>query len=194
MRGRVGRRSGILCGLLAVSAGAALVVATGAAPWRRNGAPRAWAAGSVPVAFWAWRAEAPAQAEVERAARETGARALFLRAGQLDLEAGRVRRIRGVEGRLPRGVELHLVYNSTRALLAGLERIDEAELAAAVVRAFAEDRARGARDGAEVAGLQLDIDAPTRLLPRYGRVLGAVRAALAGDARLSVTGLPTWMG
>jgi hypothetical protein len=53
--------------------------------------------------------------------------------------------------------------------------------------------AAGARIGARVAGLQLDFDVPTRLLPRYGRVLTAVRRQLPVGAQLSVTGLPTWM-
>lgn len=51
--------------------------------------------------------------------------------------------------------------------------------------------ARG--DGASVAGLQLDIDAPTRLLAHYARVVRATREMLPAGTRLSVTGLPTWM-
>ena len=179
--------------LLAAAAGVLAVAALGAG-WRWAHAPRVWRPEEVPVAFWAWRAETPSQADVERAARETGARTLFLRAGQMDSGAGRVTRVRAVAGRMPRGVELHLVYNATPRLLAEFGRVDEATLAAAFAETFRADSERAARDGATVAGLQLDVDVPTRLLPRYARVLRAVRAGLPEGMKLSVTGLPTWIG
>src|SRR4051794_38881604 len=103
MFGRLTRRHTRL--RLLAAAGAVLAAAMVTAGWRRAHAPRLWRPGEPPVAFWSWRTEAPAQGEVERAARETGARTLFLRAGQLDLKAGRVGRVRAVEGRMPRGVE-----------------------------------------------------------------------------------------
>ena len=155
--------------------------------------PRARAASEVPVAFWAWHDDAPAEAEVERAAREGRARALFLRAGQFDLTGGRIERIRAAGGRLPRTLPLHLVYNTTRGLLAEFERTDEGAVASAVAETFRQDLARASKDGAQVAGLQLDFDVPTRLLPRYERVLRGVRGQLPQGAQLSVTGLPTWM-
>jgi hypothetical protein len=178
--------------LLAAAAG--LLAATLAtAAWRWAHAPRAWKPGEVPVAFWSWRAEAPSQSEVERASREAGARVLFMRAGQLDFSSGRVSRVRAFKGRAPSNVELHLVYNATPALLSEFERVDEGALASAAVETFRADSERAAKDGASVAGLQLDVDVPTRLLARYGRVLHAVRDSLPAGARLSITGLPTWM-
>ncbi|HEY0385246.1 MAG TPA: DUF3142 domain-containing protein, partial [Pyrinomonadaceae bacterium] len=62
-----------------------------------------------------------------------------------------------------------------------------------IVEIYAQDLERASRDGAQVVGLQLDIDAPTRLLSRYARILRAVRERLPSETRLSVTGLPTWM-
>ena len=179
--------------LLAASAGA-LAVAALTAGWRWSRAPRVWRPGEPAVAFWAWRNETPAQADVDRAARETGARTLFLRAGQMDSDAGRLARVRAVSGRMPRGVPLHLVYNATPRLLAEFARVEESALASAFAETFRADSSRAARDGATVAGLQLDVDVPTRLLPRYARVLRAVRASLPRDSQLSVTGLPTWVG
>ncbi|HEX8285661.1 MAG TPA: DUF3142 domain-containing protein [Pyrinomonadaceae bacterium] len=179
--------------LLAVSAGA-LAVAAFTAGWRWARAPRVWGPGEAPVAFWAWRAETPAQSDVDRAARETGARTLFLRAGQMDADSGRVARVRAVSGRMPRGVGLHLVYNATPRLLAEFGRVEESALAGAFAETFRADSERAERDGAKVVGLQLDVDVPTRLLPRYARVLRAVRTSLPEGVKLSVTGLPTWIG
>ncbi|MDT7778788.1 MAG: hypothetical protein QOC99_1300 [Acidobacteriota bacterium] len=176
---------------LVFGAVAACVLTAG---WRWAHAPRAWRPGEVPVAFWAWRAETPSQADVESAARETGARCLFLRAGQMDFASGRVVRVRAVSGPMPRGVELQLVYNATPQLLAEFGKVDEKALADALVETFRADSERAARDGAWVSGLQLDIDVPTRLLARYAYVLRAARAGLPSGAKLSVTGLPTWIG
>jgi hypothetical protein len=179
--------------LLAAAAVVLAVILPAAAGWRRAHAPRVWRTGEVPVAFWTWRTEAPTQTEVERAAVETGARTLFLRAGQFDLKSWRVERVRAVEGKMPRGVELHLVYNATPQLLSEFGRIDEGELSVAFAETFRADSMCAERDGARVAGLQLDLDVPTRLLPRYGRVLRGTRFALPAGVKLSVTGLPTWM-
>jgi Protein of unknown function (DUF3142) len=246
MLGLFRKRRGALR-LLVAAAGVVAASLVGSA-WRWAHAPRVWRAEEVAVAFWAWHAETPRQADVDRAARETGARTLFLRAGQLDFAAGRVSRVREVRGRMPRGVELHLVYNATPALLAEFERVDERELAAVAAETFRRDCERAASEGdggreeddgervgleraghkdegdahedegiahedegdahegvgvghdeesrgvARVVGLQLDLDVPTRLLARYARVLRETRALLPTGARLSVTGLQTWMG
>ncbi len=192
MFGRLSRGRKLLRLLAAAAAVPALMLV--AAGWRRAHAPRAWGPGEVPVAFWSWRAEAPTRDEVERAAAETGARTLFLRAGQFELmKSGGVGRVRAVAGVMPQGCELHLVYNATPRLLKEFERVDEKALAACVVETFRADTARAERDGARVLGLQLDLDVPTRLLPRYRSVLRETRFALPAGVKLSVTGLPTWM-
>lgn len=187
--------------VLRLGAAAAVILAAslGAAVWRWAHAPRVWKPEEVPVAFWSWRAETPRQEDIERASKEAGASALFLRAGQFDFASGRVSRVRAVEGRMPAGCELHLAYNATPALLAQFERIDENTLAEAFAGTFRADSERAARDGVRVAGLQLDLDVPTRLLLKYARVLRATRGLLRSNATtgaqsLSVTGLQTWMG
>ena len=64
--------------------------------------PRAWLAAETPVAFWAWRNQTPGSADVREAIDKTKARTIFLRAGQIDLEDGKLRRIRPVTGPLRR--------------------------------------------------------------------------------------------
>jgi hypothetical protein len=154
--------------------------------------PRTREAADVPVAFWSWRTDAPADEEWARAAAATGAKVLFLRAGQLDYAKGRVSRIRAAHGRAPRAAKVHLVYNATRSLLKSFEQVEPGALAEAVTRTFRHDEARAASDCVEVVGLQLDLDVPTRLLARYAEVLRALRAELKPGVRLSVTGLPSW--
>jgi len=157
------------------------------------GRPRVWAARDVPVAFWAWRNDAPSEGEVSRAVEKTRASVLFMRAGQLHYEKETLQRVRAIAGRFPRGIELHLVYNSTRAFLSEFERLDPIKLADLISQTYSEDLARAAQDRAEVAGLQLDLDVPTRLLPHYARIVRNLRERLPTGVKLSVTGLPTWM-
>lgn len=153
----------------------------------------AWNVTELPVAFWSWQNETPADSDIQKAINQAGAQSLFLRAGQIDYESGRPKRIRAVRGEMPRGIELHLVYNTTRGLLFRFEHIAPDELASVISEAFAEDCERAERDGAQIVGLQLDIDSPTRLLKHYARVLSALRQRLPQQMKLSVTGLTTWM-
>ena len=155
--------------------------------------PRVWAVDEVPVAFWAWRTQSPEKADIQAAVEKAKAQVLFLRAGQIDYQDGKLRRIRPMAGSLPEGIKLHLVYNTTHAVLDQLESIDSQSLANEVGESFREDSERARRDGADVKGLQLDIDFPTRLLPRYERTLIALHPQLPPHTELSITGLPTWM-
>jgi hypothetical protein len=155
--------------------------------------PRVWAVDEVPVAFWAWRTQAPESADITAAVEKAHAQVLFLRAGQIDYQNGKLRRIRPLAGSLPKGIKLHLVYNTTRAVLDQLENIDSKILATEIAESFREDSEPAKRDGADVSGLQLDIDFPTRLLSRYEQTLSAIRPNLHPGTELSITGLPTWM-
>jgi hypothetical protein len=176
----------MVCTAVLLMAGAAVIS-------RVHRKPRPWPVDKVPVAFWAWKDQSPAQADVREAIEKAKARTIFLRAGQIDYQDGRLQRIRPVTGVLPVWIDLHLVYNATESLLTQLENIDEKTLADAIARAFQEDASRAAQQHARVPGLQLDFDVPTRLLARYERVLKALRADLKRGTRLSITGLPTWM-
>jgi hypothetical protein len=156
--------------------------------------PRAWPVAEVPIAFWAWRNQTPSEADLREAIEKTKARTIFLRAGQIDLQEGKLRRIRPVVGALPKEVDLHLVYNATRGLLAQLEQVDERALAEVIGAAYRTDTERAAQGHARVVGLQIDIDMPTRLLGRYEKTLRLLRDKLKPGTQLSITGLPTWMG
>src|ERR1044071_7352914 len=153
--------------------------------------PHVWAVGEVPVAFWAWRTQSPDAIDVEEAVEIANAQVLFLRAGQFDYQDGKLRRVRPLAGSFPKGIKLHLVYNPPRTVLEKLETIDSQSLANEIAATFKEDSERATRDGADIKGMQLDIDFPTRLLPRYERTLGAIRPNLPTGTELSITGLPT---
>jgi hypothetical protein len=154
---------------------------------------RTWQTDEVPVAFWAWHSDCPGEDDVIRAIKQARAQTLLLRAGQIDLEGGKLRRIRAVNGRFPNDIDIHLVYNATRSCLAEFERLNAGDLATVISKACAEDISRAERDHARVAGVQLDFDVPTRLLPSYTKLLKEARELLPPTSKLSITGLPTWM-
>lgn len=151
------------------------------------------AASDTPIALWSWRRELPEQVVVDRAVTETGARTLFVRAGTLDSGRDGITRIRETTGVCPAGIDIHFVYNATPELLEEFETSDVGEMADVVIASYELDAARAIEAGSAVCGLQLDLDVPTRLLPRYGELLRAVDARLPEGSQLSVTGLPTWM-
>ena len=155
--------------------------------------PRVWAVDEVPVAFWAWRTQSPNSEDLRAASESVKAQVVFLRAGQIDIQDGKLRRIRPLTGSFPQGIKLHLVYNTTRALLEQLEAVDPQTFATELISDYRGDTEHAHRDGAVLSGMQLDIDFPTRLLPHYERLLKALRKDLEANDQLSITGLPTWM-
>lgn len=178
---------------IAVTCAAIATLVLVSVAWRLHVKPRQWLPGEVPIAFWAWRNEPPSDGDLREAIKEAGTQTLFLRAGQIDFQDGALHRIRRSSGSLPQGIKLHLVYNATRLLLAQLENVDENSLASSISEAFARDTERGRENGATIAGLQVDIDVPTRLLARYAKALSALRNQLPASTKLSITGLSTWM-
>lgn len=175
----------VLC--LALSVG--ILSGLGLTLGRRSPKPLA----EIPVAYWAWRNDAPTGDDVRAAVGRGRGSALFLRAGQIELKKDVLRRIRPAGGAFPDRIPLHLVYNATPEVLLRFERLEPATLAACILETFAADRDRAGRERATVVGLQLDIDCPTRLLGRYRETLRIVRAGLSAGYGLSITGLPTWM-
>jgi len=155
--------------------------------------PRVLAVNEVPVAFWAWRTQAPTAAEVQKVFAATGSRALFLRAGQFDMVNGSVQRIRPVTGTLPSTVEMHFVYNGTRRFLREWEKLTPDDIAITLAETYRVDLARAQNDHANVVGIQLDLDSPERLLGFYAQVLKRLRELLPVGTKLSITGLLTWM-
>jgi hypothetical protein len=157
--------------------------------------PRVLPVDEVRVAYWAWRTNAPDRNDIENAFISQNRNTLFIRAGQIDVDKDKkLRRIRPVEGRIPSQVDLHLVYNATPQLLRSLDSIDVDELAKTIAATYEADLIRSRDDeSAQISGVQLDLDFPTRLLPRYTALLDQLRHFLPSDIKLSITGLPAWM-
>lgn len=171
-----------------------LIVLTGfvAFGWRTT-SHKVWQPAEVEIAFWLWQTNLPSITEVHQTLQPFQTRTVFIRAGQFDLNQNRIERIRPAVGQFPSNLTIHLVYNATPEFLNSFESFSETDFARAVQSTFEADCLRAQSDGAQVVGIQLDLDAPTRLLPRYGSLVRAVRQTLPHGTFFSVTGLPTWM-
>src|SRR5262245_1160735 len=121
--------------------------------WSATWAPRVWLPDEVPVAFWAWRLESPAQEDVNEAMKQTGVNVLFLRAGQIDYEKEKLNCIRRAGGRIPGTISVHLAYNATRSLLSEFPQLNDDNLTATVLDAFGKDMVRANVNQAHIVGL-----------------------------------------
>jgi hypothetical protein len=94
----------------------------------------------------------------------------------------------------PKGLSVHLVLPFDAGAVRHLEDTSDADIAKVIVRTFSAHRRLAEASGIKVVGLQLDLDCPTRLLPKYARLLKILRGsgALMGQ-KLSITALPTWL-
>lgn len=126
--------------------------------------------------YWVWHPRVQISRVLD------GADRLYLLQGELTLRRGAVRYDR--RGFSPPAASAHplvLVYRSET-----LEWPDY------LPRRIERDLAGFAASGNRMWGIQLDFDAATRHLDRYGEFLRRVRASLPSGYRLSVTGLMDW--
>lgn len=179
--------------------------------------PAARAAGPLPLGFWYWTSRWAPSPEARRALAAGSQVPLFVKAATFTVAASGATDASGATGatdatgatnatvvqeatafpsdeRPPTGTAVHLVYSFAPAFLAALGDLDPAAIAHAVATRYAADRAALAQAGWAVGGLQLDLDAPTRLLPRYAALLAELRPRLPAADRLSITSLVTWIG
>ncbi len=148
------------------------------------------------VALWYWHQPfrlAPAEVTQLKAA---GVRQLFVRAGTFRKE-GDSAKLTLPEKWASRadGLTVHLVFNFDYSLVSAFENLSVERLTQAVGAQIVQERGRAERAGIAVAGIELDFDCPTRLLPRYADLLHGLRPALhSSHSALSITALPTWFG
>ncbi len=87
---------------------------------------------------------------------------------------------------LPPAREYWLVFRSDSPGIPAREVVPK------LAEIYSKLRNEGQRRGLQVAGIQLDIDSPTRALPNYAAFLSEFRKELPTSARISITGLLDW--
>ena len=152
------------------------------------------------VSIWYWHSPFYISEEDATLLEEMGVRRLFVRAGTFSFNGEDIVLV------LPQEYDqdsvrypLTLVFPFDAGAVRHIEELETERLAERVAeRVLAQvDAVEDA--GFTVEGIQLDLDCPTRLLPRYAKIVETLRAQdrrlnKSGALKLSATGLVTWFG
>ncbi len=146
------------------------------------------------VALWYWHTPFRVTAADVNELRAMGVGELYVRAGTFRAGEGGLRLV------LPQrwetradGLRVHLVFNFDYGIVRSYATADNAAIERAVLDAVRRERAEAEQAGLVVAGVQLDLDCPTKRLPKYAELLRSLRRRLrAQRLSLSITALQTW--
>lgn len=121
-----------------------------------------------------------------------GIEELYVRAGTLSTDGEQV--VLTLPQQFKKGVPMpiHLVMNADAGMLHRFGDLSMTELAKTIATDYSLAKKAATDDGLSVQGLQLDIDVPTRLLPKYAELLGDLRPLIPKGDKLSITSLTTW--
>ena len=146
------------------------------------------------LSMWFWHSPFQLQPDETSALKRMGIRHLFVRVSTLSMSTD------GPVGTLPQqwpkggqSFDLDLVVPFDRGVIRHFEDTPTEKLAKAILIEFGANRKAAEAAGHRVRGLQIDFDCPTRLLPRYARMLREIREGLAMGQRLSIAALATWL-
>ncbi|HEX5324577.1 MAG TPA: DUF3142 domain-containing protein, partial [Capsulimonadaceae bacterium] len=147
------------------------------------------------VSYWYWQIPFHLRPNEIAELKEMGVHRLFVRAATFEPDG-----VGGIRLSLPQSfksnasdLQVSLVFNFHYGLVRQFERMPNSQLVLAVLRGVQREKeaARSAR--VSVKGIQLDLDCPTRLLPKYAQFLAELAPAIHRQKmELSVTALPTW--
>ncbi|MGV3617724.1 MAG: DUF3142 domain-containing protein [Fimbriimonas sp.] len=144
------------------------------------------------IGMWYWHTPFRVEAAEKQLLDEIGVRTLYVRGGTFTTDGKRAilafpQRWEGST----RGLDAVLTLNFDGGLVSHLEEIPAEALARDVAKGIRQATEAAAKVGVRFKGVQLDIDCPTRVLPRYAELLRAVRPHVKGS--FSITALPTWI-
>ncbi len=135
--------------------------------------------------FWFWRGSSvgtsPSAPPVD---------ALYFQAGEINGGPGSYPQTWGVYANLPD--ELPPAAEYWIVLRFDSQSVPDLQVAPLIARRISQLRAEMQLKHRNVAGLQLDIDSPTRALPQYATLLHEIRKNLAPGIGVSITALLDW--
>lgn len=144
------------------------------------------------LAMWFWHSPLALTKEDLGRLKSMGVTELYARAGTLSTDGEKVVLSLPQTFKEPIGLPIHLVFRADPGVLHRFEEIPIPELADIIARNYLAAKADADRVHDTVRGLQLDLDVPTRLLPRYAQLLHAIRPMIPAEDKLSITSLATW--
>jgi len=154
--------------------------------------------GKLDLGIWYWHSPFALSAPDRELLESAGIRTIYVRTGTFTTDGKNVLLM------LPQrweskadGLSIVAVFNFDPGLLRHFSQLPVEPMARDMASRIAKSIADASSQGIEVKGVQLDIDCPTRLLPKYGDLLHMVRRSLRtlfpGVWSFSATALPTWL-
>lgn len=146
------------------------------------------------LGFWYWHSPLDISPEETTKLKAEGLNKLFVRAGTFSTDGGNaVLVIPQTYRRIP-DLETHLVFNFDAGFVRHFEEFDLDKLSNQASDRIKIQIDRAQKLGVKPTGIQLDLDCPTRLLPRYARFVKQIKAGLGKELKWSTTALMSWLG
>lgn len=146
------------------------------------------------LGFWYWHSPLDISPEETANLKAEGLNRLFVRAGTFSTDGDNAVLVIPQTYRQVPDLETHLVFNFDAGFVRHFEELDLDKLSKQISERIQIQLERVGKAGVKATGIQLDLDCPTRLLPRYARLVRQVRSAIAKDLKWSTTGLMSWLG
>ena len=146
------------------------------------------------TSFWYWHTPFQLFPKDVSQLQSMGVKRLFVRAGTFThspegVQLGIAQQWTGPKAAFP----VVLVYNFDSGLLSHFGTLNLNDTSRTMIKAIEGSSQSAAAGGVQVEGVQLDIDSPTRLLPRYASLLHMVHAGLDRSWTFSATALSSWL-
>ena len=152
------------------------------------------------VGIWYWHSPFAVSASDLHDLSDIGVSTLYVRAATLPTDGVRVKtmipqRWLSTANNMP----VVLVFNFDAGLDSHFGKLPNSTMAPEIASDIQGESLAAEKKGINVSGVQMDIDCPTRLLPKYAELLGSVRGLLTSLGTLkkgrsfSATALQTWL-
>ncbi|MFZ4508267.1 MAG: DUF3142 domain-containing protein [Fimbriimonas sp.] len=148
------------------------------------------------IGMWYWHTPFRITAPEAKLLDKIGVSTLYVRAGTFATDGSNVRLILPQTWQRSEGPQsIVLVTNFDAGLVRHLETFNIESASSQIAKELKNAKSEATKAGLRVTGFQIDVDCPTRLLPKYAEWLHAIRRELnqLKDETFSITALPTWL-
>ncbi len=155
--------------------------------------------GPLHVSFWYWHSPYQLTSNDQKELREIGVSQMFVRAGTFTQDGKHVLlRLPQEYGSGASAFPVHLVFNADGGMVHHFGDFSVQQMAEEMTPRLMLQLKRAESAGLNVQGVQLDIDCPTRLLPRYAALIRMIRSReprlrRGSGLQFSTTGLWSWL-
>jgi hypothetical protein len=162
--------------------------------------PKHHTVGPFQTSFWYWQTPYTLSKDDQTSLNSIGVKQVFVRGGTFSSDGTNV--VLLFPQKFTEGAStfpIHLVFNADAGVLHHFEDYNLGTITPQISERILRQVQQAQKQGAKVAGVQLDFDVSTRLLPKYADLVKRIRESNPlfrrhKDFQFSITGLMTWLG